>query len=54
MAMTVDHQGNITRKGLQIPSKSVCIGAPHKTAENEYLLFLSQPFGSNACKLKFE
>ncbi len=54
MAMTVDHQGNITRNGLQIPSKAVCIGAPHKTAENEYLLLLSQPFGSNACKLKFE
>lgn len=54
MAMTIDHQGNISRKGLEIPSKSVCVGAPHKTSDNEYLLLLSQPFGSNACTLKFK
>lgn len=54
MAMTVDRQGNITRKGLEIPSKSACIGAPHKTGDNEYLLLLSQPLNSCISTLKFE
>ena len=54
MAMTIDRQGNITRKGLEIPSKSACIGAPHKTGDNEYLLLLSQPLKSCISTLKFE
>ena len=54
MAMTIDRQGNITRKGLEIPSKSACIGAPHKTGDNEYMLLLSQPFNSCISTLKYE
>ena len=54
MAMTIDRHGDITRRGLEIPSKSVCIGTPHKTGDNEYMLLLSQPFNSCVSTLKFE
>ncbi|MCR5193366.1 MAG: hypothetical protein K6D59_08685 [Bacteroidales bacterium] len=54
MALTFDKQGNITRQGLEVPSKSVCIGAPHRLANGDYLQILSQPFHSVIAILKLK
>ncbi len=54
MALSFDKQGNITRQGLEIPSKSVCIGAPHRLSNGDYLQLLSQPLHSVIAILKLK
>ena len=54
MATTFDRQGGMTRQGVAIPSKALCIGAPHQLGDGNYMLLLSQQFKSFVANLKYE
>lgn len=54
MSVTFDKEGNVTRQGIEIPSKSICIGTIHPVGNGNYIQLLSQQFKSNISFLKYE